>query len=137
MPSLKQATKVMDTADLKPVPAPPSPRPPLNMPSADPGFSSLALAPIPPILGTVADSARQFYRQSVSQIRMSPIPQAASLAAGAQISTHVQPVADAADAANTTANTANTNASAAQSTADTINNSTAVGVVSGVLQQVP
>src|SRR3984885_321973 len=128
------------------VPQPPqAPRPSISLnDSADPEYNSLAIAPIPPVLGTSTDASRQFYRRGVSQIRMFPLPAASALAQGAQIATQVQPVADVADAANTTATTANTTANAASATATvaatgvtTINASTAVGVVSGVLQQVP
>ena len=92
------------------VPQPPqAPRPSISLnDSADPEYSSLAIAPIPPVLGTSTDASRQFYRRGVSQIRMFPLPAASALAQGAQIATHVQPVADVADAANTTATTANT-----------------------------
>src|ERR1700723_408053 len=128
------------------VPQPPqAPRPSISLnDSADPEYSSLAIAPIPPVLGTSTDASRQFYRRGVSQIRMFPLPAASALAQGAQIATHVQPVADVADAANTTATTANTTANEASATATvaatgvtTINASTAVGVVAGVLQQIP
>lgn len=51
--------------------------------SADPEFSPLALAPIPPAMGTETDAARQFYRQSVSLQRMPPLPAATVPAAGA------------------------------------------------------
>ena len=57
--------------------------------SADPEFSSIALAPIPPVMGTDVDGARQFYRSSVSQIRMPPLPAASKIAQGAQAATQV------------------------------------------------
>lgn len=112
MPSLKQATIQPDLSKMRPVPAPVfPPRPPLNTPSADPEFSSIALAPIPPVMGTPVDASRQFYRQSVSQIRMPPLPALSNIAQGSQIASHVEPVAAAAAAANSTAvaaqNTAN------------------------------
>ena len=103
---------------LRPVPPPAPPRPSIALnESADPEFSSLSLGPIPPIMGTTVDAARQFYRRSVSQIRMSPIPQASSLASGAQIQTHTAPIAETANAANSTATTANTTANEASATA--------------------
>ena len=114
------------------------PRPSISLnESADPEFSSLAIAPIPPIPRTSTDASRQFYRRGVSEIRMSPIPQAASLATGAQVQTHVAPVAAAADAANTTANTAHTPVNTASAGVDTNASATTVAVVSGTLQQVP
>lgn len=137
---LKQPTSM---EGLTPVPQP-LPRPPLNTPSADPEFSSIALAPIPPVMGTPVDASRQFYRQSVSQIRMPPLPALSNIAQGSQIASHVAPVAETANAASTTANNANTTANEASATATVaatgvtaINASTAVGVVSGVLKQVP
>ena len=82
MASLKDATRPVDTSKLTPVTPPAAtPRPALNA-SADPDFSALSIAPIPPILGTTTDAARQFYRTGVSQIRMSPLPANASVAVG-------------------------------------------------------
>src|ERR1700677_3401006 len=142
--SLKDATRRMDTRNRRVV-SPPAvtPRPALNA-SADPEFSALSIAPIPPALGTSTDAARQFYRTGVSQIRMFPLPAQASPAVGSQIQTHVQPVADAADfaqksatAANVTANEASTTATGAATGVATINGSTAVAIVSGVLKQMP
>src|SRR5271155_3736557 len=96
-------TQRSDMEGFTPVQPPQLQRPSISLnESADPEFSSLAIASIPPILGTSTGASRQFYRRGVSQIRMSPIPQAASLATGAQVQTHVAPVAAAADAANTT-----------------------------------
>lgn len=57
--------------------------------SADPEFSALSLAPIPPVMGNDTDASRQFYRQSVSQIRMPPLPAASKIAQGAQAATQV------------------------------------------------
>jgi hypothetical protein len=95
-------------------------------------------------LGTDADAARQFYRKGVSQLRMSPLPALASPATGAQIASHVAPVAKIADnsalvaaTANVTANEASTTATGAATGVATINGRTAVAIVSGVLQQVP
>lgn len=51
--------------------------------SADPEFNALAIAPIPPVLGTDVDISRQFYRSAVSQLRMPPLPSQAKPAAGA------------------------------------------------------
>ena len=64
------------------VPQPPqAPRPSISLnDSADPEYNSLAIAPIPPILGTSTDASRQFYRRGVSQIRMFPLPAASALA---------------------------------------------------------
>lgn len=62
--------------------------PPLNA-SADPEFNSLAIAPIPPILGTDTDAARQFYRTGVSQLRMPPLPTQAKPAAGASAQSQI------------------------------------------------
>jgi hypothetical protein len=143
--SLKDATRPMDTTNLKLLTPPAAtPRPALNNASADPEFSSLSLAPIPAPLGTSTDASRQFYRTGVSQIRMFPLPAAAAIAQGSQIATHVAPVADAADfaqktatAANTTANEASATATGAATGVATINGSTAVAIVSGVLKQVP
>ena len=70
-------------------------QPQLNA-SADPEFSPLAIAPIPTVLGTSTDAARQFYRMSVSQLRMPPLPVASLIAAGAASESHavaVQPAA--------------------------------------------
>jgi len=98
--NLKNATQPVDTSNMKIVAPPPArPLPPLND-SADPEFNPLSLGPVPSILGTDTDAARQFYRKGVSQLRMSPLPALASPATGAQIASHVAPVADAADAAN-------------------------------------
>ena len=65
MPGKLKAPSSMD--GLLQVP-PPAARPvvPLKA-SADPEFSSLALAPVPPVFGTSTDAARQFYRTGVSQ----------------------------------------------------------------------
>jgi hypothetical protein len=144
MASLKDATRPVDTSKLTPVTPPAvTPRPPLNA-SADPEFSALSIAPIPPVLGTSTDASRQFYRVGVSQIRMSPLPANSSVAVGSQIQQHVGPVAETANEASASAATANTTANAASTTATgaatgvaTINGSTAVAIVSGVLQQVP
>ena len=121
MARLKDATQPMDKTNLIPV-SPPAvtPRPVLNA-SADPEFSSLSIAPIPPALGTNTDAGRQFYRTGVSQVRMFPFPPQASAATGSQIASHVAPVAKIADAS----------AIAAQGAAagvETINGSTAVAV---------
>lgn len=62
--------------------------PQLNI-SADPEFNALALAPIPPVLGTDTDAARQFYRSNVSQIRMSPLPSLSRISQGAQAQSQV------------------------------------------------
>jgi len=62
--------------------------PPVNA-SADPEFNSLAIAPVPPVLGTDTDAARQFYRRGVSQLRMSPLPTQAKIAVGAQSQSQV------------------------------------------------
>jgi hypothetical protein len=87
--TLASATQPVDTSNMKLLTPPtPSMRPPLNA-SADPEFNSLMIGPIPPVMGTVADASRQFYRQNVSQLRMSPIQPQASIAVGAQISSHV------------------------------------------------
>ncbi len=87
MPGKLKAPSSMD--GLLQVP-PPAARPvvPLKA-SADPEFSSLALAPVPPVFGTSTDAARQFYRTGVSQVRMPPLPTQSSQAVGAQISSHV------------------------------------------------
>jgi hypothetical protein len=145
MPKLKDALVQPDLTTMHMVqPSSTAMRPPLSMPSADPEFSPLSIAPIPFPLGTTTDASRQFYRVGVSQIRMFPLPAQASPAVGSQIQTHVQPVADAADfaqksatAANVTANEASTTATGAATGVATINGSTAVAIVSGVLKQVP
>src|ERR1700690_3302605 len=62
--------------------------PPLNA-SADPEFNALAIAPIPPVMGTDTDAARQFYRTGVSQIRMPPLPIQAKPAAGASAASQI------------------------------------------------
>lgn len=80
--SFKNATQPRNISGLIQL-SPSALTPPVGM-SADPEFNSLAIAPIPTVLGTVADAARQFYRSSVSQLRMSPLPTQASAAVGAQ-----------------------------------------------------
>ncbi len=86
MASLRDATQPRDTSKMTLLTSPGTAaglqRPPLPA-SADPEFSPLALAPIPPVMGTSTDAARQFYRQGVSQLRMPPLPVAAAPAAGA------------------------------------------------------
>jgi hypothetical protein len=82
MPSLSSATQPMDTTDLKAVP-PTAPSSAVSNPSADPEFSPISLAPIPSVMGTDTDAARQFYRSAVSQLRMPPLPAAAKIAIGA------------------------------------------------------
>src|SRR5271170_5658304 len=92
MPGLKDATRPRDTSKLKPIDTSASiQRPPIRA-SADPEFNPLAIAPIPPVLGTPVDSARQFYRNNVSQIRMPPLPTLSSPAVGAQVKSQVEPV---------------------------------------------
>ena len=61
---------------------------PLNA-SADPEFNALSIGPVPPVLGTDTDAARQFYRTGVSQLRMSPLPAASKIAVGAQAQTQI------------------------------------------------
>jgi hypothetical protein len=145
MPKLKDALVQPDLTNMRAVPPPSAVgRPPLSIPSADPEFNPLLIAPIPAPLGTSTDASRQFYRTGVSQIRMFPLPAAAAIAQGSQIATHVAPVAETANAASASAATANTTANEASTTATgaatgvtTINGKTAVAIVSGVLQQVP
>lgn len=96
MPSLKDATQPRDTSNLVPLVSAPSQAPPVLNASADPEFSALALAPIPPVLGTDTDAARQFYRGGVSQIRMSPLPIQSKIAAGAAASSNAIAVVAAA-----------------------------------------
>jgi hypothetical protein len=110
--TLKDATKSRDTSNmtlLKGGSAAPIARPALPQ-SADPEWSPLSLAPIPPSLGTETDASRSFYRQGVSQLRMLPLPAQASPSIGAQAASQakiiVEPVAVVATAAQTTANTA-------------------------------
>lgn len=86
--NLVNATQPMNTSDMNIVSFPAAPPAPPNT-SADPEFSSIALAPIPPVMGTDVDGARQFYRSSVSQIRMPPLPAASKIAQGAQAATQV------------------------------------------------
>ena len=86
--NLANATKPMNTSNMNIVSFPAAPPAPPNT-SADPEFSSIALAPIPPVMGTDVDGARQFYRSSVSQIRMPPLPAASKIAQGAQAATQV------------------------------------------------
>ena len=85
---LANATKPMDTSDMNIVSFPAAPPAPPNT-SADPEFSPLALAPIPNVMGTDTDAARQFYRNAVSQLRMPPLPAAAKIAQGAQAASQV------------------------------------------------
>ena len=93
MPPLAAATQPRDTSNLIPITPTALVAPPPTNASADPEFSPLALAPIPLILGTSTDAARQFYRSAVSQIRMPPLPAAASPATGAQAQTIATQVA--------------------------------------------
>lgn len=90
MPNLKTATQPVDTSQMTMVP-PPSPtmRPPLGQISADPEFSPISLAPAPSVMSTQVDASRQFYRQSVSQVRMPPLPPSSSAAVGSQIQSHI------------------------------------------------
>jgi hypothetical protein len=84
MASLKEATQPRDITGWSLVsnPAVSFARPALPT-SADPEFSPLSIAPIPPAMGTETDALRQFYRTGVSQIRMPPLPPAAAIAVGA------------------------------------------------------
>ena len=89
MPSLADATQPMDTTNLTLVTSMPA-RPSASLSaSADPEFCPIALAPIPPVMGTDTDAARQFYRNAVSQLRMPPLPAAAKIAQGAQAASQV------------------------------------------------
>lgn len=87
--NLKNATQPQDTSGMMLVSAPMNTVPPMLNTSADPEFNSLSLAPIPPILGTDVDLARQFYRSSVSQVRMSPLPSLSKISVGAQAQSQV------------------------------------------------
>jgi hypothetical protein len=79
----------VDTSDMKQV-TPPAAQPSISLnPTGDPEFSSLSLAPIPPVMGTETDAARQFYRPGVSQIRMPPLPVQSKIAAGASAQSQV------------------------------------------------
>jgi hypothetical protein len=113
MSSLKDATKPVDTSTLTLVIVPQRSVPPPSL-SADPEFSPISLAPTPAVMGNDTDRSRQFYRQSVSQVRMPPIPAASLLAQGAQIATHVIPVQKTATAAQQTATTAQAGVDALQ-----------------------
>jgi hypothetical protein len=95
MPNLKTATQPVDTSQMTMVP-PPSPtmRPPLGQISADPEFSPLSLAPTPSVMSTQVDASRQFYRQSVSQVRMPPLQPSSSVAVGSQIQSHITAAAN-------------------------------------------
>ena len=87
--NLANATQPMDTTNLALVTSMPA-RPAASLgASADPEFCPIALAPIPPVMGTDTDAARQFYRNAVSQIRMPPLPAATKIAQGAQAATQV------------------------------------------------
>ena len=87
--NLANATQPMDTTNLTLVTSMPA-RPSASLgASADPEFCPIALAPIPPVMGTDTDAARQFYRNAVSQLRMPPLPAAAKIAQGAQAATQV------------------------------------------------
>lgn len=92
MPSLNDATKPRDTSNLELITRQAPLRQPAVDPSADPEFSPLSIAPIPPVLGTDTDAARQFYRKNVSQLRMPPLPSQAKIAVGAQASSNAQQV---------------------------------------------
>jgi hypothetical protein len=88
--TIHNATQPVDTSNMKLLTSSPAaqyPTPGIN--SADPEFNSLAIAPIPSILGTDTDAARQFYRNNVSQLRMPPLPTASKIAVGAQAATQV------------------------------------------------
>jgi hypothetical protein len=86
--SLANATQPMDTTELKAV-VPSAPSSAVSNPSADPEFSPISLAPIPSVMGTDTDAARQFYRSAVSQLRMPPLPAAAKIAIGASAASQV------------------------------------------------
>ena len=87
--NLANATQPMDTTNLTLVTSTPA-RPAASLgASADPEFCPIALAPIPPVMGTDTDAARQFYRNAVSQLRMPPLPAASKIAQGAQAATQV------------------------------------------------
>lgn len=79
---------LIDTSDMVRVDSATPPSVSLN-PTGDPEFSSLSLAPIPPVMGTDTDAARQFYRPGVSQIRMPPLPVQSKIAAGASAQSQV------------------------------------------------
>ena len=83
MSKLSDATKPRDTSKMTQItPTAAAGQPVLNA-TADPEFNALSIAPIPTVLGTDTDAARQFYRTSVSQIRMPPLPPQSKIAIGA------------------------------------------------------
>jgi len=96
LPSLKDATQPRDTSNLVPITPPATPAPTLIDSSADPEFDARALAPIPTVLGTDTDAARQFYRSSVSQVRMPVLPTQSKIAVGAQAQSIAEEVVAAA-----------------------------------------
>lgn len=80
----KATTPPANVANFKPLtPAAPIAMTPPTNASADPEFNPLAIAPVPTVLGTDTDAARQFYRTGVSQLRIPPLPPASKIAAGA------------------------------------------------------
>lgn len=88
--TLANATKPVDTSNMTLItPSAPTAQSPQLNASADPEFSALALAPIPPVLGTDTDAQRQFYRRGVSQLRMPPLPSQAKIAIGATAQSQV------------------------------------------------
>src|SRR5277367_572353 len=126
----------------------PQPLPPVTTPTEPFRFSSLQIAPAPPVLSTQPDQLKNWTRPLVSQQRVfSPAPQQ-SVAVGAgsasQTKAQIAPTEKIATSAAATANVASSNATNAVMTANTavtgvttINAQTAVAVVGGVLQQVP
>ena len=112
-------------------------RGPIGPPPA-PINNQLSSGPLPPNFGYQPDLIQAGgHGPSVGAIRLFPLPPSAIPNQGSAIQSHTQPILNTANAANKTAGQAQTSATTAKTGVITINAKTAVGIVSGVLQQVP
>jgi hypothetical protein len=159
MPSTKENAKALADAKarnaLTPAQGSPSAGTPPPIQPNIPGKSPLLRSPLPTSMVTQPDSLRDWYNSATPQNRVAPLPPLASVggnaSAASQATKIANPIFTVAANAATTANDASSTAVAASATAvaasataavaatgvTTINSSTAVALVSGVLQQVP
>jgi len=115
---------------------------PVGGPPPAHGVDPYGSGPLPPNFGYQPALVKTGYSANTGPIGLLPIYQ--SPLVGSAIKSHTQPIAATANAANETANSAQTTATNANANATTavtgvatVNAKTAVGIVSGVLQQVP
>src|ERR1700678_830780 len=115
---------------------------PVGGPPPAHGVDTYGSGPLPLNFGYQPALVKTGYSANTGPIGLLPIYQ--SPLVGSAIKSHTQPIAATANAANETANSAQTTATNANANATTavtgvatVNAKTAVGIVSGVLQQVP